>query len=214
MLREAVSKLVAGCAAVGLRMIKAQHMKVHEALDENLRHPHQHIQRAAVAALGQYTGCVLVDGGVCSLMTALGLHGVRKLGNVAGGCWQGWQWRPCAVLVLPPMPTPPSPAPAHTCLLYMHITARRRFVASGELQAGFATYPVYTLAHTNTMPYTHAHRRYVVSAEQQAGFARYVDAYLTSLHDANVAVRRGYAQALGALPRRMLAPRAEEVGAV
>ncbi|KAF5833816.1 hypothetical protein DUNSADRAFT_9763 [Dunaliella salina] len=38
-----------------------------------------------------------------------------------------------------------------------------------------------------------------------------MDAYLTRLHDPNVAVRRGYASAVGAMPGRLLQGRAEEV---
>uniref|UniRef100_A0A7S3QWP0 Tubulin-specific chaperone D n=1 Tax=Dunaliella tertiolecta TaxID=3047 RepID=A0A7S3QWP0_DUNTE len=52
---------------------------------------------------------------------------------------------------------------------------------------------------------------YVVSEEEVARFRRHMDAYLTRLHDPNVAVRRGYASALGALPGRLLQGRAEEV---
>ena len=39
-----------------------------------------------------------------------------------------------------------------------------------------------------------------------------MSAYLTRLHDPNVAVRRGFASALGALPALLLGPQAEEVG--
>jgi len=54
-MREAVCKLVCACAAVGLPMSAAQHAKVVEAIDENLRHPNGGIQRLAVAAVGEYT---------------------------------------------------------------------------------------------------------------------------------------------------------------
>jgi len=51
----------------------------------------------------------------------------------------------------------------------------------------------------------------VVSDQEVAGFKHHMDAYLSRLHDPNVAVRRGYASALGALPGRLLCGRAEEV---
>ncbi len=40
---------------------------------------------------------------------------------------------------------------------------------------------------------------------------RYLDQYLTRLHDPNVAVRRGYALALGSLPLQLLRPVRDEV---
>lgn len=54
-MREAVSKLVAAMASVQLQLNKAQHAKVREALDENLRNPQPNIQKTAVAALRLYT---------------------------------------------------------------------------------------------------------------------------------------------------------------
>ena len=54
-------------------------------------------------------------------------------------------------------------------------------------------------------------RQYLDSPEHVAGFSHFIDAYLSKLHDPNVAVRRGYALALGALPSWVLAPRLEEV---
>lgn len=55
-------------------------------------------------------------------------------------------------------------------------------------------------------------RAYVVTREQVAMFNATLDNYLSRLHDANVAVRRGYAQAVGTLPAWVLRPQAEEVG--
>lgn len=40
---------------------------------------------------------------------------------------------------------------------------------------------------------------------------RYLDQYLSRLHDPNVAVRRGYALALGSLPLQLLHPVRDEV---
>jgi hypothetical protein len=54
-MREAVSKLVAAMSLAGLPLSPAQHNKVQDALDENLRNPQPYIQAAAVAALKQYT---------------------------------------------------------------------------------------------------------------------------------------------------------------
>lgn len=69
-MREAVSRLVSACSAVGLPLAKAQHAKVQEALDENLRHPHDNIQRAAVPAMHGYSRLVHVSwgwgGGLCA----------------------------------------------------------------------------------------------------------------------------------------------------
>ncbi|GLI66672.1 hypothetical protein VaNZ11_010602, partial [Volvox africanus] len=95
---------------VGLEMSSAQHGKVLEALDENLRHPQQYIQAGAVAAVRAYAKAYLIN----------------------------------------------DPRAAAT----------------------FRT--------------------------------RYLDAYLTRLHDANVAVRRGYSLALGSLPAQLLRPVLEE----
>lgn len=60
-------------------------------------------------------------------------------------------------------------------------------------------------------PPLHARSAYVVGDAEVAAFQRHMDAYLSRLHDPNVAVRRGYASALGALPGRLLQGRAEEV---
>ena len=59
-MREAVCKLVSACARVGLPLNKAQHQKVQEAVDENLRHPNGSIQKLAVTAVGDYARCVCV----------------------------------------------------------------------------------------------------------------------------------------------------------
>ncbi|GIL68790.1 hypothetical protein Vafri_22026 [Volvox africanus] len=109
-MREAVARLVEGCSTVGLVMSSAQHAKVLEALDENLRHPQQYIQAGAVAAVRAYAKAYLIN--------------------------------------------------------------------DPRAAAAFRT--------------------------------RYLDAYLTRLHDANVAVRRGYSLALGSLPAQLLRPVLEE----
>ncbi|GIM10820.1 hypothetical protein Vretimale_14435, partial [Volvox reticuliferus] len=109
-MREAVARLVEGCSTVVLEMSAAQHAKVLEALDENLRHPQQYIQKGAVAAVRSYAKAYLVN--------------------------------------------------------------------DPRAAAAFRT--------------------------------RYLDAYLTRLHDANVAVRRGYSLALGSLPAQLLRPVLEE----
>ena len=54
----------------------------------------------------------------------------------------------------------------------------------------------------------------MVSAADVSAFARHMDAYLSRLHDPNVAVRRGYASALGALPSQLLQGRVDEVRSV
>ncbi|KXZ49841.1 hypothetical protein GPECTOR_19g292 [Gonium pectorale] len=59
-MREAVGRLVEGCAAVRLELSAAQHAKVLEALDENLRHPQQYIQAGAISAVRAYARAYLV----------------------------------------------------------------------------------------------------------------------------------------------------------
>ena len=54
-MREAVGRLVAAMSRVALPMTHPQHAKVLEAIDENLRHPQQYIQGAAVEALRHYS---------------------------------------------------------------------------------------------------------------------------------------------------------------
>ncbi|MEW5298424.1 MAG: hypothetical protein WDW36_001548 [Sanguina aurantia] len=58
-MREAVSRFIEQAAVARLRFSAAQHGKVLEALDENLRHPHTAIQVSAVAALSQYSRALL-----------------------------------------------------------------------------------------------------------------------------------------------------------
>lgn len=53
-----------------------------------------------------------------------------------------------------------------------------------------------------------------MTPEHVAGFSPQLDAYLSRLHDANVAVRRGYAQAVGTLPAWVLKPQAGQVRGV
>ncbi|GLC39358.1 hypothetical protein PLESTM_000887300 [Pleodorina starrii] len=60
-MREAVGRLVEGAAEVGLQLGAAQHAKVLEALDENLRHPQQYIQAGAVAAVRAYARSYLAS---------------------------------------------------------------------------------------------------------------------------------------------------------
>lgn len=55
-MREAVGHLISAISRVQLPLSKVQHSKVHEALDENLRHPQAYIQEAAVDALKHYSG--------------------------------------------------------------------------------------------------------------------------------------------------------------
>lgn len=72
----------------------------------------------------------------------------------------------------------------------------------------------HTHTHTNIRNCTQTHTRsaHVVSPTEVASFStRHLDAYLNRLHDANVAIRRGYAAAIGALPALLLQDRAEEV---
>lgn len=55
-------------------------------------------------------------------------------------------------------------------------------------------------------------RAYFSGGEEAAAFrSKQLQGYLTRLHDPNVAVRRGFAAALGALPAELLGPQAEEV---
>ncbi|KAG2492086.1 hypothetical protein HYH03_009582 [Edaphochlamys debaryana] len=58
-----------------------------------------------------------------------------------------------------------------------------------------------------------AYARAYLATDARAAAAfrtRYADAYLARLHDPNVAVRRGYAAALGCLPPQLLAPMLDE----
>ena len=139
-MREAIGRLVAAMSRVALPMTPAQHAKVLEALDENLRHPQQYIQGAAVEALRHYT-----------------------------------RWAHPLTINIHPLPPQPCLTP---------------FSASAP--------PL---------------RAYVLSESDAASFReKHLNGYLTRLHDPNVAVRRGFASALGALPALLLGPRAEQVG--
>ncbi|KAL6757954.1 armadillo-type protein [Haematococcus lacustris] len=60
-MRQAVSILIGACADAALPASAAQHGKMREALEENLRHPQLAIQSAAVRAIGKYTRAYIVS---------------------------------------------------------------------------------------------------------------------------------------------------------